>query len=217
MPTTLTEVVIQWGPPYVALFLLLMGIWKAARWLANRLFDKKEGLVTNFFEKLHTTLDHQAEASKTVINALSDQSTAIGIVERRLSAIAAMALSDGELSHLVEILMSELPVPLTQIAEDGTFLRSNRPLRDLLGYSEEELIRMKFQQVTPSASDMAAAIEQTKRVVDGMLSFRMEKSYRRKDGADTYCALYLFRFPVRGPFRFFIACIIPLHPPHTLR
>ncbi len=217
MPTTITDALIQWGPPYIALGLLLWGLWKAAKWIGQRLFADDGGLLTNFFAKLHVALDKQAEASETVIKALADQSVAIRMVERRLTDIAAMGMSESETTHLVEILLSELPVPLAQIGEGGDFIRTNRPIRDLLGYSGEELSGMTFQDVTPSAGDLAADVEQSRRVVQGMPSFRMEKSYRRKDGSDVYCALYVFRFPVRGNFRFFVSCIIPLHPPHGLR
>lgn len=217
MPTTFSEAVIQWGPPYFALACLIFGLWRAGKYLAGRLFDDEKGLLTRFFEKLHDALDKQSLASETMIKSIADQSSAIGIVERRLNAIAAMAMSEEEAGTLVDILMNEIPVPLSQMAEDGTFLRTNRPMRDLLGYSGEELTSMKFEDVTPSAGDMAAGVEQCRRVVQGLVSFRMEKSYRRKDGAEVYCALYVFRFPTRGNFRFFITCIIPLHPPHSLR
>lgn len=217
MPTTVIDALIQWGPPYLALAFLLWALWKAAKWIGLRLFDDEDGLLTNFFKKLHTALDSQSAANQTVIRTLGDQSTSIRIVERRLADIAAMALSENETSHLVEILLSELPVPLAKVGETGEFLRTNRPLRDLLGYSADELASMKFQDVTPSPADLAADVEQSRQVVAGLVSFRMEKAYRRKDGSDVYCALYVFRFPTKGTFRFFISCVIPLHPPHGLR
>lgn len=217
MPTTVIDALIQWGPPYLCLFALLWALWKSARWVAWRLFDDESGLLVNFFGKLGEALEKISQANDTVIRTLSDQNTAIKIVERRLSDIAARSMNEGEMAHLVEILMQELPVPLAQVSESGDFLRTNRPLRDLLGYSGEELEGLRFQDVTPSAADVAADVEQCRRLVQGVASFRMEKSYRRKDGSDVYAALYVFRFPTRGAFRFFVSCIIPLHPPHGLR
>lgn len=217
MPSSLWDAVIQWGPPYAILAVLLWGLWKAAVWIGGRLLGD-EGLLTLFFTNLSAAIKSLTESQETVIRVLSDQTASIQTVERRLSDIAAMHLSETETSHLVEILLSELPVPLAKVSESGDFLRTNFRLRDLLGYSGDELAGMRFQDVTPNAGDLAADVDQSRRVVQGLIaSFRMEKAYRRKDGTDVYCALYVFRFPTQGNFRFFVSCIIPLNPSHGLR
>jgi PAS domain S-box-containing protein len=64
----------------------------------------------------------------------------------------------------------------------GRFLRVNRKLCDIAGYSREELLGLTFAQIT-HPDDREGDLEQFHRLVAGELSeYSMEKRYLRKDG-----------------------------------
>jgi len=64
----------------------------------------------------------------------------------------------------------------------GKFILVNPALVELLGYSEEELLRMDFQQVS-HPDDIAEEIEKAVRLLKGEIEgYRQEKRYIHKDG-----------------------------------
>lgn len=65
---------------------------------------------------------------------------------------------------------------------DGRWLKVNRRLVEMLGYSEDELLARTFQDVT-HPDDLAADLELVQAILDGRISsFQMEKRYLRGDG-----------------------------------
>jgi PAS domain S-box-containing protein len=68
------------------------------------------------------------------------------------------------------------------VAPDGHWLRANKSLCDILGYSEEELLQITFQSVT-HADDVWEDMAQLPRLVSGEISsYNRVKRYYRKDG-----------------------------------
>jgi PAS domain S-box-containing protein len=73
-------------------------------------------------------------------------------------------------------------VMTTHIGLDGTWLKVPPTLCDLLGYTEEELLSGKFENVT-HPDDCKFGWSQCKRLIVGEIkSFDLEKRYIRKDG-----------------------------------
>ena len=65
---------------------------------------------------------------------------------------------------------------------DGRWLRVNRALCAIIGYSEEELLQKKFQDITHS-DDLEADLGHVRDLVDGrQRSSQMEKRYFHHDG-----------------------------------
>ena len=72
---------------------------------------------------------------------------------------------------------------LALLSTHGRFLRVNRHICELLGYSEAELLSMSFQDVTHPA-DVGNDLQQARRLRDGEISgYSLDKRYRRKDGS----------------------------------
>lgn len=74
-------------------------------------------------------------------------------------------------------------------APDGQFLRVNTALCEMLGYSESELLRLKFQDVT-HPDDVGKDAAHRHSLVDGTLAvYETEKRYRHRDGSVVWVRL----------------------------
>lgn len=75
------------------------------------------------------------------------------------------------------------------VAPDGRWLRVNRSLCQLVGYSEEELLKRSFQDIT-HPDDLDADLSSVGQVLRGEIeSYQMEKRYFRKDGCIVWVLL----------------------------
>ena len=73
-------------------------------------------------------------------------------------------------------------VGMGHVAEDGRWLRVNRRLCELLGYTKEEVLTHKFQDIV-HPEDLANELRQARRMVAGELDrYSMGSRYFRKDG-----------------------------------
>jgi two-component system, cell cycle sensor histidine kinase and response regulator CckA len=74
------------------------------------------------------------------------------------------------------------PNGVALVAPDGRWLKVNRALCDLLGYSEAELLKLTFQDITHPA-DLADCLENVDRLFTGKItSYKSEKRYVHKQG-----------------------------------
>ena len=80
-------------------------------------------------------------------------------------------------------------VGIAHVDVSGRFLRVNEKLCDILGYTREELLALKFQDVT-FPDDLNADLEQLAPLLRGELpSFSRDKRYLRKDGFIVWVAV----------------------------
>ena len=97
------------------------------------------------------------------------------------SAAFEQALRDSE--ELYRSTFERAAVGVAHVSSDGRWLRVNRKICEIVGYSEAELLQMKYQDIT-HPDDLAADQAETEKVVNGTLpTFSMEKRYIRKDGS----------------------------------
>ena len=121
----------------------------------------------------------------------------VPVYENGRVAYAALATQDQtELQEKLDRLEAELQTATDQfssafshatigkaiVALDGTWLRVNTALCRMLGYSEEELLALSFQEVTHWA-DLDADLTLVRDVLAGEIeTYQLEKRYVRKDG-----------------------------------
>lgn len=99
-------------------------------------------------------------------------------------------------------------VGISIISPEGRWMRVNHKLCAILGYTQEELMVLTFQDIT-YPDDLEADLEQTRRMLSGEISvFSMEKRYIRKDGSVIWANLQvsLVRKPDNTP-DYFISVI----------
>ncbi len=77
-------------------------------------------------------------------------------------------------------------VGIVQTSLEGTFLRCNPRFAEIVGYAQDEIPGMTFQQIT-APEDLAASVSVYRQMADGQIgSAAWEKRYVRKDGSYTW-------------------------------
>ena len=73
-------------------------------------------------------------------------------------------------------------IGMALVAPDGRFMKANRVLTEMLGYSEQQLQGLDFQTLT-HPDDLAAGLEHLRRLVEGdEFSYQTEKRYIHRQG-----------------------------------
>lgn len=107
------------------------------------------------------------------------------IVER--SAALEQALLESEELYRSTFELAALGV--AHVSPEGRWLRVNKKLCEIVGYSEKELLQLTFQEIT-HPDDLPADLAETAKLLSGELSsFSMEKRYIRKDKSPVWVNL----------------------------
>jgi PAS domain S-box-containing protein len=100
-----------------------------------------------------------------------------------ISAVKRAELALRECEWLFRLTIDEAPIGMALVAPDGRFVRDNRVLCEILGYTAEELRRLTFQAVTHPA-DLDADLALLDKLARGELArYQLGKRYIRKDAA----------------------------------
>ncbi|WP_020531302.1 PAS domain S-box protein [Flexithrix dorotheae] len=81
------------------------------------------------------------------------------------------------------------PIGMALVGPDGTWLKVNKAICEIVGYSEEELLNIDFQQIT-HPDDLTLDLENVQKVLKGEIeSYQMEKRYFHKNGNTVWVLL----------------------------
>jgi len=98
-------------------------------------------------------------------------------LERERAANARLRESEERFRLTID----EAPIGMALIALDGRFVRVNRVLCEITGYSPDELIRLTFQDIT-HPGDLATDVNLARQLAEGSIPrYQLEKRYIRKD------------------------------------
>ncbi|HEV8598362.1 MAG TPA: chemotaxis protein CheB [Gemmatimonadales bacterium] len=90
----------------------------------------------------------------------------------------------------LRIVQDRAPIGIREVDLDGRYLHVNDRFCEITGYSREELLRLRFQDIT-HPDDVAANEEGYRQTLAGTVpSYRMEKRYLRKDGRTVWVELH---------------------------
>jgi|GEM_PF-710141 len=79
-------------------------------------------------------------------------------------------------------IFNQAAVGIARVATDGSWLEVNNKLCDIVGYSQNELLQLTFQDITYQ-DDLEKDIEFVKQMLDGEINtYNMEKRYIKKTG-----------------------------------
>src|SRR3954451_23448397 len=91
--------------------------------------------------------------------------------------------STGESGERFEATFEQAAVGMALVGPDGRWLRVNRKLCALVGYTHDEMMRLTFQNIT-HPDDLDADLACVQRLLAGEIeTYSMEKQYVRKDRA----------------------------------
>ena len=80
-------------------------------------------------------------------------------------------------------------IGIALVSTDGQFLKANRSLCNLIGYSDREIISLSFQDITHS-KDLDADLDFVHQVLEGKIdNYQMEKRYFHKLGHEVWILL----------------------------
>jgi diguanylate cyclase (GGDEF)-like protein/PAS domain S-box-containing protein len=108
-----------------------------------------------------------------------------------------------------ELALAHSPIGMAVVGLDGTFLRTNRALRAMLGYSKWELAELTFQEIT-HPDDLDADLSLLTDCLEGRRrSYRIDKRYIAADGRIVWGALtvVIVHAPRDRP-RYFVSQIV---------
>jgi PAS domain S-box-containing protein len=110
--------------------------------------------------------------------------------------------------ELFENAFEHAPIGKCLVGLDGTFLKVNPTLCEMVGYSREEMLALDFQAIT-HPDDLNADLSLMADLCDGRIStYRMDKRYIRKDGSTIWIQLAVSRIDnPDGTLRYFISQI----------
>ncbi|WP_170319970.1 STAS domain-containing protein [Polyangium spumosum] len=83
------------------------------------------------------------------------------------------------------------PIGMTIVSLEGRFVRVNRALAELLGYTPEEFVRLRFQDIT-HADDLEIDVELVGKTVRGEIPrYQLKKRYIHRDGSIVHALLHV--------------------------
>jgi PAS domain S-box-containing protein len=165
----------------------------------------KSSIGRDLLAALHSVGNHQPFFDRSV--PAEDRSAPIDsreILQR--SAALEQALRESEELYRSTFELAALGV--AQVSPTGRFLRVNEKLSKMTGYSQDELLKMTFRDIT-HPDDLAEDVAQGEKVKAGALNtYSLDKRYIRKDGSFIWVSLTVSGArSATGQFKHFISVV----------
>ena len=124
---------------------------------------------------------------------------------QRAAALEA-ALRDSEERY--RLTFEEAAIGIAHIASNGQWLRVNRKLCEVLGYSEDELLRQRVVDVAHPADVEAYRVQQARLASGEISQYAMEKRYVRKDATVVWTRVTVSRISdAKLMLRYFVSVV----------
>jgi len=137
---------------------------------------QKPVVLDFYYPMLGIWLEHRAYPSEDGLTVYFQD-----VTERRLHQ---QALRESE--DRFRATFQQAAVGMSHVGLDGTWLRVNQRLCDILGYDRSEVLSLKFADLT-HPDDLATDLDLLRQAREGQLdTFTREKRYIRKDGSTAW-------------------------------
>ncbi len=114
---------------------------------------------------------------------------AVSVIFRDISGHKQGELQLRESERKFRATFDNAAIGMAQVGPDGSWLRVNERLCEIIGYSSQELMSGSFQDIT-HPDDLVADLANVQQMLDGQCdSYSMEKRYVRKDGTSKWVNL----------------------------
>jgi PAS domain S-box-containing protein len=134
-------------------------------------------------------IDAPLQGRWTAFSAYPRRGGGVSVYFRDVSARRAAEAALRESEEQFRATFEQAAVGIAHVGLDGRWLRANRRLCEITGYSRNELLRLGFQDIT-HPDDLGADLDQVRALLAGEIgSYRMEKRYLRPDGSSVWTLL----------------------------
>ncbi len=129
----------------------------------------------------------------------------------QLHLVALVAKRTAEVIELKErfhVTFEQAAVGIAHVSPEGRFMRINQKFCDIVGYSEDEMLDLTFQDIT-HPDDLDADLEYVRQMLKGEReTYSMDKRYYCKDGSTVWVNLTVsLLFDREGNPKYFISVI----------
>jgi len=139
-------------------------------------------IVAVGFEAFIATLPIVGILYFTYVTYLKNVATSASQAEQAERHLAEMQESEERFRSAFDL----APIGMALVSVDGRWLQVNQSLCKIVGYSEEELLKLNYQAIT-HPEDFAGFMYHIDEVVEGkILTHQMEKRYRHKLGHNVW-------------------------------
>ena len=152
----------------------------------DQIYDKWFGHIDPREDKLNKAIQH-ALSALFVLSIIIFIGFIWNLTLRNKVASRTAELKESEIRFAATF--AEAAMGLALVAPDGAWLRVNQALCDIVGYSEEDLLKLTFQDIT-HPDDINADLHFVEQMLAGEIyQYSMEKRYFRKDGSTIWVNL----------------------------
>ncbi|MDI1451599.1 PAS domain S-box protein [Polyangium sp. 6x1] len=116
-------------------------------------------------------------------------------LEQRIAELEGK-LQAAEHGHRLEaerfrLTVDGAPIGMALVGLDGSFIRANHALGELLGFTPNDLVKVRFQDIT-HPQDLQSDLDLVGRVLRGEIArYELQKRYVRRDGAVIHAELHV--------------------------
>src|SRR5215469_14713371 len=165
----------------------------------------KSAISTDLLPALMNVSRRPKQTSVPYVFGSAQRNMPVQEILQRAGALES-ALRDSEERY--RLTFEEAAIGIAHIASNGQWLRVNRKLCEVLGYSEDELLRQRVVDVAHPADVEAYRVQQARLASGEISQYAMEKRYVRKDATVVWTRVTVSRISdAKLMLRYFVSVV----------
>lgn len=215
-------------PWFLITAFIVWGLYKSAKFLAEKLFNEDKGLIITFFKSQSLLFDSIKQNNDKMSELLSKNVESIdNMREHQIKILSELDINADQIKdlkskiiefithnandkNLFTVLVDDTSLPLLFADRNLKLTKVNTALCLLLGYTPDEIQTKTLKDIVIEKNNSTDDIMLGKVIHGEVDRYRMERTFISKAGKEIPVALHLFRHPKSGEFVNYIAMIFPL-------